>query len=237
MASSRARSCGMDASPRCVSTAVSPWPGKCFSVANHAARAQTVDEGRRHLADTLGILAERSGVDDRVARVVVHVGNGREVHMNANRPRLLGDDPARLLGQHRVARRAERHGPGKLRTAGDAHADAKLEIRRVEERHLRQRLQPVQRRRRGVRLPQRGAAVRRVQQHRRHWLARAEHQEAADVRRRHQRPEAIERIRVGRNERRLERRHQQLTHLLVNGERRHRLVDPATRGFVEGRIG
>ena len=88
-----------------------------------------------------------------------------------------------------------------------------------------------------MRLPEYRAAVGGIEEHRRHGLACAEHEEAADVRLRHQRLQSIEGIGVGRHERRLERRHQQLPDLLVNRQRRHRLLHPATGGLVERWIG
>ena len=78
-------------------------------------------------------------------------------------------------------RGAERHQPRERGRAHDAEADACLEVRRVEQRHARHLLQPVQRRRRLERLTERHGPVGGIQQHRRRELARAEHVKAADA--------------------------------------------------------
>ena len=106
------------------------------------------------MSDNLRILAEGSRVDHGIPRVVVHVGDRRKVDVNPQRPRLLSDDAPGLLGKSGIAGGAKRHRPWKLRASGDAHADAELEVGSVQKRHCRQLLQPVERRRRGVRLAQ-----------------------------------------------------------------------------------
>ena len=83
-------------------------------------------------------------------------------------------------GELLVAGRAERHRARERRRAGDAEADAGLEVGGVEQRKRRDRLQPVEDRRGLERLTERDRAVGRVEQHGRHRLGSAEHVEAAD---------------------------------------------------------
>ena len=59
--SSRARGRSMTGSPRCESTAVSPWPGKCFAVAITPAALRALDEGRDEARDLGRVFAEDCG--------------------------------------------------------------------------------------------------------------------------------------------------------------------------------
>ena len=81
-----------------------------------------------------------------------------------------------------VAGRAERHRARKLRRARDAHPDAPLEIRGRQQRHRRNRLQPVEHRGQLERLAEDDVAVGGVEQDLRHRLFAAETDHAADVR-------------------------------------------------------
>ena len=112
------------------------------------------------------------------------------------------------------------------------HADAELEVGRVEQRHLREPLQSVQRDRRLERLAADDGAIGWVEQHGRYRLGAAEHEEAADVRLRHATGEPAERLGVVWQVRGLERRDEHLANLLVDRHRRQRLLDPSRRHGV-----
>ena len=171
-----------------------------------------------------------------IARVVVDVGDRREIHLHPERARFNRRDPRFLAHQPQAVRsgnRPHRHLPRKAGRAEDAEADAGLEVGGVQQRHRRQRLQPVDEERRRKRLAENHRAVAGAQQHRRRQLRRAEHVEAADVVLAHQPRQHLEGVAVGAQEIRLERRHDQLADLLVRRERLERLLDPPLGGAVE----
>ena len=119
---------------------VSPCPGKCFSVATTPPACRPVDRGPHHRADAPGIFAERADVDHRVARVVVHVGHRREVHVHAEGAGLAARRccaASRTSSGSPAAPKAMAR--GKRRAAVDAHADAVLEVGGDQQRHRRQR--------------------------------------------------------------------------------------------------
>ena len=125
-------------------------PGKMLERRDHPAVARAGDVGADQRRDPRRILPVRAGVDDRVARVVVDVRDRREVHVDAERARLDAGDPRLFADQAHVVAvgsrrdRAHRHLPWKLRRAGDAEADAGLEVGRVQQRHRGKRLQAVE---------------------------------------------------------------------------------------------
>ena len=84
-------------------------PGKVFERCRHACRLQSANVGGRKTSDHGRILTIRSGVDDRVARIVVHVDDRREVHVNAEGARFLSGDASGFLRQLFVPGRAECH--------------------------------------------------------------------------------------------------------------------------------
>ena len=88
------RGCSMIGRPRWVSTVVSPWPGKCLAVASIPPAWMPLMYACAISETRLDVLAERADVDDRVARVVVDVDDGVEVHENADAPPLAGGDLA-----------------------------------------------------------------------------------------------------------------------------------------------
>ena len=63
-------------------------PGEMLERRDHPAVARAGDVGADQRGDARRILAVRADVDHRVARVVVHVGDRREVHLHAERARL-----------------------------------------------------------------------------------------------------------------------------------------------------
>ena len=66
-------------SPRCESTSVAPWPGKCFTHAATPPAWRPVTNAATWRATSAGSLAERADADDGVERVRVDVGDRGEV--------------------------------------------------------------------------------------------------------------------------------------------------------------
>ena len=141
--SSRARRWGRMGRAACESVAVSPWPGKCLAVAITPPSCAPLTKALDHLGDEVGPLAVGADVDDRVARVVVDVGDRSEDLVDAERARLLGRRVARRVGVVRVARGTEGHRPRHRRGSVDAHPRAPLHVLRDEQRMLRARLEVV----------------------------------------------------------------------------------------------
>ena len=186
--------------------------------------------------DPLRVLAVRTDVDHGVARVAVHIGNRREVHLHAKRARLERRD-ARLFthqAQAVLARnRAHGHLPWKRRGAEDAKPDTGLEVGGVQQRHRRHRLQPIDQERGGKRLTQDDRSVVRVQQNGGRRLGRSEYVKTADVILAHQLRQHVERVAVGAQEVRLERRDDELADFLVGRKLLQRLLDPPLGGAVQ----
>src|SRR5439155_1361209 len=95
----------------------------------------------RHRA---GVLAERADIDDRVRRVVVDVGIGGEIDVDADGPALDACGRADRIGIVRIAGGADRHDLRKGGRPHHAHTGAPLEIGRHEERQSGSLLQRVE---------------------------------------------------------------------------------------------
>ena len=156
--------------------------GKVLERGQHAAGVQAAHVGGRQLADRVRLLAEDARVDHRVARVVVDVGERREV-------RRARRSPAPRCAVMRAASNASCSSPaaptaicrGKTVAPAMPEADAGLEVGGVQQRQRRQRLQPVQDRRGRERLAENHGAVVRIEQHVGRALGAAEDVKAADV--------------------------------------------------------
>ena len=166
----------------------------------HAGALHAADVGRRQPSDHRRILTVGPRVDDRVARIVVHVHDRCKVHVDAERARLFTGDASGFFGKALITRRPERHQPRERRRTRDPEADAGFEVGGVQERHLRDRLQPVDDRRRFERLPQRDRSIRGIEQHGRHLLRTAEHMESPDLLLVNQLHQRLELGRVGAHE-------------------------------------
>ena len=214
-------------------------PGKVLEGGHHAARLQAAHPGRGEARHHRRVLAERARVDDRVAGVVVDVGDRREVDVHAEGPRLDRGDAPRLERQPLVARRPERHRPRERGAAAQAEPDPGLEVGRVQQRQGREGLKPVVDGRPRHRLSQRRPRVARVEQHVGGGVAPAEHQEPARVLLAHQGREPVELRAVGAEIGGPERRHDELADLLVEGHPGQGRLDPPGRLGLElgGRAG
>ena len=118
-------------------------PRKVLERGHHTPVLQAADIGRSKPRYNIRILAERAGVDNRVARVVVAVSHRREVHVHAKGARFERRDPPGLHRKGFVTRGAERHGAGKSRGPANPETDAGLEVGRVEQRERRLGLQSI----------------------------------------------------------------------------------------------
>jgi hypothetical protein len=217
-------------------------PGKVLEGRGDAGGLQAADVGGGETADHLRVLAVRARVDDRVPRVVVHVDDGREVDVDADGARLLAGDAPGFLREALVTRGAERHQPRKRGRARKAEPEPRLEVARVQQRHLRDRLQPVDRRCRVERLAERDGAIRRVEQDRRRRLSRTEHVESADMLLVHRLRQRVELGGVGADVAGVERRDDHLPDLLLERHLLQRRLDPSLRFPVHlarrrGRLG
>jgi len=119
-------------------------PGEVLRHGEQPARPRAVDERRHPVRHRQRVRAVRPGVDHRVERVDVHVRHGRERHVHARGPGLLGRDPARLEGEGRRARRGQRHVHREDRGALEPGARAPLQVRGDQERDPGRPLELVQ---------------------------------------------------------------------------------------------
>ncbi len=143
--SSRARSPLMVASCRWLSTAVSPWPGKCLAVVSKPPECAPATNAAAMRATSSGSSREGSDVDHRVAGIVVDVRDGGEGPVDPEGPpfprRHLSHE-ARGLGR---ASRSHRHGIGQgHHPPPDAKADAALHVRGNQQRQVGRALQLVE---------------------------------------------------------------------------------------------
>ena len=94
--------------------------GEMLRGGDDAVVGQTAEESGPHLTDERRIRRERTDIDDRVARLIVDVHDGREVHVDANGSELLTDDRGIVVGELRIARGTERHAAAGVRTGAEA---------------------------------------------------------------------------------------------------------------------
>jgi hypothetical protein len=108
---------------------------KMFGASSRAARVQTSHRRRDCRRHTPRVLPERSGADDRVARIRVHIGHRRKIPRHAER--------LQLTSEHRVhrfdlrgRRRAERQVSGTSRSPRIEHRPGAFLIASRENRQL-----------------------------------------------------------------------------------------------------
>ena len=106
--------------------------GEVLQRGEHAVVAQPLHIGLDEPRHRARVLAERAGIDDRVQGVVVEVGVGSEIDVDADGAALDrrgGRDGFRVP---RVAARAHGHDLRERGGADDAHPGAPLQVRRDE---------------------------------------------------------------------------------------------------------
>ncbi len=173
------------------------------------------------------VLAVAPGVDDGVRRVVVHVEDRREREVDPHGPGLERRDPAQLVRQRRVPRRAQRHDRREPGAAAQVHAVRQdhagretlsgpvLHVRSDEQRHIREALQVVQL----------GRHV--------HRRADGDH-EPADLVVVHPGGDGVVLRAAGRQEGAVDPRHEELADLLAEGQVPERRLDPGPRLAIQG---
>src|SRR6266571_5272540 len=102
----------------------------------HAVVLQTTHVRPHQARDGTRILAERANVDDGIKRIVVDVGIGREIHVDADGAALPCGDAADRIRIALVTGRAGGHDHRECRRAHDAHRSAPFEVCRDEQRQL-----------------------------------------------------------------------------------------------------
>src|SRR5215469_1233658 len=80
---------------------------------HHAIGLGPANKGGYQVRNRIRILAKRPRIDDRIARVAVHVRDWEEVPVNTDCARLLRGNRAELLSVGHVTSRPKRHGIGK----------------------------------------------------------------------------------------------------------------------------
>src|SRR5438445_301051 len=118
--------------------------GKMFQGGEHPMIAQPAHVLRHETRDRTRIFAEGPGIDDGVRRVVVDVGVGREIDVDADRPPLGGGGRADRVGVARIRRGADRHDHRERGGADEPHPGTPLEVGRNEERQPGAELQGVE---------------------------------------------------------------------------------------------
>ena len=100
-------------------------------------------ERRDEFGDAGRVFSEGASVDDRIFRIAVDVGIGRENPGHAHGSGFESRNFSHRVGVFRVARRAHGHGVGKRCPSFDAHGRSPLEIRSNQKRNFRVFLQGV----------------------------------------------------------------------------------------------
>ena len=99
--------------------------GEVLRGGEHPVVLQPADVGRDQPAHQEWILAERSGVDDRIGGIVVDVRDRRKGEVDPDRAALERGDPPHLVGVLFAPRRGHAHIGGEGRRAGEAEAGAR----------------------------------------------------------------------------------------------------------------
>ena len=88
VASSVARSVSTIGSARWLSAVARPWPGRCLSDREDAARQQAVGGGRRQRRDLSGVIAISAVADHGIARSDRHVRDRQAIHIDPDRTQI-----------------------------------------------------------------------------------------------------------------------------------------------------
>ncbi len=113
-------------------------------------RAGAFDEGSNVRGNIAGTFAVGADVDNGVVRIAVHVGDGEEDPLHAQRARVPGRNFAAVPGGLQIAGRGECHRVRKQSRVADAHGGAALEIAGDDEWDPRQALHAIHKRRQRV---------------------------------------------------------------------------------------
>ena len=102
------------------------------------------DLRRDQASDRLRVFAERAGIDDRVGRIVVDIGDRRKRQVDADRAAFERRDAAELVGIRVAPGGAHAHIGGKRRSAVQSNGGAGFEVRGHQQGQVGALLQPVE---------------------------------------------------------------------------------------------
>ena len=119
--------------------------GEVLCRRQHSVRPRAADVGRHQIAHLLRIRAESASPDDRVGRVGIYVGDGKQVPVHAQSPAFLCGDATELLGVSQVPGSAKSHRVRKHgRSEKMRRQDTPLKIPSDQQRQLRLLLELVE---------------------------------------------------------------------------------------------
>ncbi len=118
--------------------------GEMLGRRHHSAGARSPNIRGDEISDLLGILSERTGVDNGVGWIGVYVGVGKEIPVHPDGARLLGGNAAEGLGVLLFPSRAEGHGVRKRGCTAKTHGHTTLKIGGEEQRQFGILLQAVE---------------------------------------------------------------------------------------------
>src|SRR6266849_1262016 len=119
-------------------------PGEMLGRGQHAGRTRAANVCADQFANLLGILAERTCVDDRIFRIGIDVRYRKEIPMDPDCARPEASDSSKAFCVVRSTGRADRH---RIRERGrpmQSVTDSNLELRRAQKRPLGIGLQTVE---------------------------------------------------------------------------------------------
>ena len=127
-----------------------PW--KMFGRGDLTVFLRAANVGSHKARHRCRIFAERADVDDRIRRIVLHVGDRIEIDVDADRTPFLSSELRRLICQMFIAGRPDGHRQRQTRRAEEHVPDAAFEIVGDQQRHFRQLLHLIDSQRHGCRI-------------------------------------------------------------------------------------
>ena len=125
-------------------------PGKMFSGSQAAVFFHAAHEGCDEFGDALRIFAERARIDDRIAGIIVDVGNRRVNPVNADGAGFERGDFAHGVSVGRISAGRQRHRRGKRSAFVEPHGRAAFKIGANQQRQFGMGLQLIGQNGRGI---------------------------------------------------------------------------------------